>query len=131
MKVIFILASISRKGNHFLIVGIDRPLFIQREGSFLSYTRNKEKHHNIAVVKSTLKIPTRYNGAILIKMKGHHFRDQMEYFISNQHTKKGHDQNIHATDSIYNIKGKLTLHIIVVNFTNKHVTLNKGQCIGP
>ena len=35
----------------------DRQLFIQREGSFLPYTRNREGLHNIAVVKSTLNIP--------------------------------------------------------------------------
>ena len=30
----------------------DKQLFIQREGSFLTYTRNCEQQHNIAVVKS-------------------------------------------------------------------------------
>ena len=33
-------------------------------------------------------------------------------------------------DGIYNIKEKLTLHILVANYTNKHVKFNKGQCIG-
>ena len=97
----------------------DRHFFIQREGSFLTYTRNREEHHNIVVVKSTLKIPPRHNGAIPIRI-----------FISNQHTKKGLNPNIHVIDSIYNIKGKLTLHIIVANYTNKHINFNKGQCIG-
>ena len=54
----------------------------------------------------------------------------MAYFISNQHTKKGLNPNIHVIDSIYNIKGKSTLHIIVVNYTNKYITFNKGQCKG-
>ena len=65
-----------------------------------------------------------------INIKAHDLRDQVTYFISNQHTKKGLNPNIHVIDSIYNIKGKSTLHIIVVNYTNKHVTFNKGQCIG-
>ena len=34
---------------------VDKQLFIQREGSFLTYTRNCEQEHNIAVVKSPLK----------------------------------------------------------------------------
>ena len=54
----------------------------------------------------------------------------MVYFISNQYTKKGLDINIHVLDGIYNIKGKLTLYVMVANYTNKQVTFNKGQCIG-
>ena len=54
----------------------------------------------------------------------------MAYFISNQHIKKGLDPNINVIDGIYNIKGKSTLYIIVANYANKHVTFNKGQCIG-
>ena len=61
----------------------DRQLFIQWEGSFLTYTRNKEEHLNIAVVKSTQKIPPRHNGGIPIKIMGHSLRDQVAYFISN------------------------------------------------
>ena len=49
----------------------DKQLFIQREGSFLTYTRNCEQQHNIAVVKSTLTIPPRDNGIIPIIIKGH------------------------------------------------------------
>ena len=33
----------------------DKQLFIQRKGSFLTYTRNCEQQHNIAEVKSPLK----------------------------------------------------------------------------
>ena len=36
-----------------ILFGID----MQREGWFLTYTRNCEQQHNIAVVKSPLKIP--------------------------------------------------------------------------
>ena len=107
----------------------DKHLFIQREDSFLTYTRNSGDLHNIAVVKSTLKIPPRQKGAIPIRIKGHNIKDQVTYFISNQHTKKGLEPNIHVIDSIYNIKGKSTLCIIVANYTNKHVSLNKGQYI--
>ena len=82
------------------------------------------------MVKSTLQIPAKHNGAIPIRIKGHSLRHQMAYFISNQHTKKGLNPNTHATDGIYNIKGKLTLNIMVANYRNKHGTFNKGQCIG-
>ena len=33
-------------------------------------------------------------------------------------------------NGIYNIKDKLTIHILVVNYTNKYVTFNEEQCIG-
>ena len=54
----------------------------------------------------------------------------MGYFITNQQANKGLDPNIHVIDGIYNIKGRSTLHILVANYTNRHVTFNKGQCIG-
>ena len=85
--------------------------------------------HNVAIVKSTLKIPHRHNGAIPTRIKGHDLKDQVAYFISSQHTKNG-NPNIHVIDGIYNIKGNQTLYIMVVNYTNKHVPFNKGQCIG-
>ena len=64
---------------------LDKQLFIQREGSFLTYTRNCEQQHNIAVLKSPLKIPPRLNGAIPITSEGHNLKASMEYFITNQH----------------------------------------------
>ena len=63
-------------------------------------------------------------------IKGHNLKAPMGYFISNQHINKGLDPNIHVIDGIYNIKGRSHLHILVANYTNKHVTFNKGQCIG-
>ena len=54
----------------------------------------------------------------------------MAYFISSQHTKKALDPNIHVIDGIYDIKGKLTLYVIVANYTNRHVTFKKAQCLG-
>ena len=82
------------------------------------------------LVKSTLKIPPRHNGIIPITIKWHNLKASMGYFISNQHTNKGLDPKIHVIDGIYNIKGRSNLHILVANYTNKHVTLNKGLCIG-
>ena len=109
---------------------MDKQLFIHREGSFLTYTRNCEQQHNIALVKSSLKIPLRHNGIILVTIKGHNIKGPVGYFISNQHINRRLDPNIHVLDGIYNIKDKLTLHFLVANYTNKHVTFNKGHCIG-
>ena len=53
----------------------------------------------------------------------------MGYFISNQHISRRLDPSIHVIDGIYNIKDRLTLHIYVANYTNTHVTFNKGQGI--
>ena len=108
----------------------DKQLFIQKEGSILTCTRNSEQQHNIAVVKSTLKIPPRHNGIIPITIKGHNLKVSMEYFISYQQANKGLDPNIHVIDGIYNIKARSTLQVLVANYTNKHVTINKGWCIG-
>ena len=33
-------------------------------------------------------------------------------------------------DWTYNVKDKLTLHVLVANYTHKHVKFNKGQCTG-
>ena len=66
----------------------DKQLFIQREGSFLTYTRNCEQQHNIAVVKSPLKIPPRHNGIIPVTIKGHNLKAPVGYF-SNQHISTG------------------------------------------
>ena len=48
---------------------LDKQLFIQREGSFLTYTRNCEQQHNNAVVKSPFKIPPRHNEIIPLTIK--------------------------------------------------------------
>ena len=109
---------------------LDKQLFIKKEGSFLTYTRNYEQQNNIAVVKCPLKITPRHSGIIPITIKGHDLKTPVRYFISNQHVNKGLDPNIHVIDGIYNIKGRSTLHVLVANYTNKHVTFNKGQCIG-
>ena len=66
--------------------------------------------------------------AIQIKIKGSNLKDQVAYLISNQHTRKGLNLNIHVLGGFYNIKRKSTLYIMIAN---KHVTFNKGQYIGP
>ena len=61
----------------------DKNCYIQREGKFLTYTRNCEQKENIAVIKSTLKILPRHSGIIPIKIRGHIIKGHMTYFISD------------------------------------------------
>ena len=62
---------------------------------------------------------------------GHNLKARVEYFISNQHITKRLDPDIRVIDGIYNIKDKLNFkHVLVANYTNKHVTFIKGQWIG-
>ena len=104
---------------------------IHTEGnSILTYTRNCQQQHNDAVVKSPLKIPPMHNGIILVTIKGHNLKAPVGYFFSNQHINRKLDPNLHVLDGIYNIKEKSTLQILVANNTNKHVTFDKGLCIG-
>ena len=54
----------------------------------------------------------------------------MAYFISDQDSTKGKDPNINIINGIHNIKGKTSVNIPVSNYTNKHITFNKGQYVG-
>ena len=69
----------------------EKNCYIQKDGRFLTYTRNCEQKATIEIVKSTLKIPPRYNGIIPIKIKGHTIKGHMTYFISNQDSTRGKD----------------------------------------
>ena len=40
------------------------------------------------------------------------------------------DSNIHIINGIHKIKGKTSVNILVSNYTNKHITFNKGEYIG-
>ena len=53
----------------------------------------------------------------------------MAYFISNQDSTKGKDPNINIVNGIHNIKGKTSINILVSNYTNKHITFNKGEYV--
>ena len=65
-----------------------------------------------------------------IKIKGHTIQGHMAYFISNQDSKKGRDPNINIIDGIHNIKGKTYVDVFISNYTNKHITFNKGEYVG-
>ena len=40
------------------------------------------------------------------------------------------DLNINIINGIHDIKGKTSVNILVLNYTNKHITFNKGEYVG-
>ena len=54
----------------------------------------------------------------------------MAYFITDENSTKGRDPNINIINGIHKIKGKTSVNILVSNYTNKHITFNKGEYIG-
>ena len=77
-----------------------------------------------------LKILPWHNGVVPIKISGPIIEEQMAYFITNDNTTKGRDPNINIINSIHKIKGKTSVNILVSNYTNKHITFNKGEYVG-
>ena len=107
----------------------EKNCYIQRDGRFLTYMRTCEQKATIGIVKSALKIPPRHNGIIPIKIKGHTIKGHMGYFTSNRNSSKGKDPNINIINGIHNIKGKTSVNILMLNYTNKHITFNKGEYV--
>ena len=60
---------------------MDKNCYIQREGKFLTYTRNCEQKATIGVVKLTLKIPPRLSGVVPIKITGQAIKEHMAYLL--------------------------------------------------
>ena len=54
----------------------------------------------------------------------------MAYFITDDNTTKGRDPNINIINGIHKIKGKTSVNVLVSNYTNKHITFNKGEYVG-
>ena len=104
--------------------------YIQKDGKFLTYTRNCEQKVTIDIVKLTLRIPPRHKGVVPIKITGQALREHMAYFITNDDSTKGKDPNINIINGLHDIKGKTSVNVLVSNYTNKHVTLNKVEYIG-
>ena len=84
----------------------DKNCYTQKDGKFLTYTRNCEQKATIGTVKSTFKILPRHNGVIPIKITGQGIKEQMAYFITGEDSTKGRDPNINIINDINNIKGK-------------------------
>ena len=108
----------------------EKNCYIQRDGKFLTYTRNSEQKATIGTVTSSLKIHPRHNGIIPIKITGPVSEGHMAYFITNDNSTKGRGPNINIINDIQSIKGKTSVNVLVSNYTNKHFTFNKGENIG-
>ena len=102
--------------------------YIQKRGRFLTYTRNCEHKASVATVKSALKIPSRHNGIIPIKIKRHAIKGHMAYFISDQDSKKGKTYTS-LMESITSKKEHMLMFLFQTT-SNKHITFNKREYVG-
>ena len=99
-----------------------------------SFTHATTQNATVGTVKSTLKIPPRHNGVIPIKISRQQLTTDTAHFVTDDSTHKRKDPNINIIDGIHNIKDKTTIHMIVSNYTNKHLTFHKGEylrCLEP
>ena len=65
-----------------------------------------------------------------INISGLIIEEQMAYFITDDNTTKGRDPNINIINGIHKIKGRTFVNILVSNYTNKHLTFHKVECVG-
>ena len=103
----------------------EKNCYIQRDGKFLTYTRNCEQKATIGTVKSSLKIPPRHNGVIPIKITGPVIKEHMAYFITNDNSTNGRDPNINIINCIHSIEGKkhlLTSLYLITKISTSHST---------
>ena len=54
----------------------------------------------------------------------------MAYFISDQDSKKGKTPAYTSLMGSITSKGKTCINVLISNYTNKHITFNKGECVG-
>ena len=121
----------TKENSHCHMLGTKRRTAIFRRMAVFSHkTQNCEQKVTIGIVKSTLKIPSRHNSIIPIKIKGNSFARQTACFISDQELTKEKDPSINIVNRIHKIKGWWSVNILVSNYSNKHVMFNKGEYIG-
>ena len=108
----------------------DQQCYIQCNGRFLAFTHTTTQKAMVGTVKSTLKIPPRHNRVVLIKISGQQLTTDTAHFVTDDSMHKGKDPNINIIDGIHKIKDRSTIHMIVSNYTNKHLTFHKGEYLG-
>ena len=69
----------------------EKKCYIQRDGTFLKYTRNGEQKATIDIVQLTLKILPSHNCVVPIKITGQTMTEHMAYFITDLDSIKGRD----------------------------------------
>ena len=129
MELIFGI-DIQRKFSISYACDKEKNCYIQKEGKFLTYTKNGEQKATVGTVKSTLKILPQHNGVVPIKISGPIIEEQMAYLITDDNTTKGRDSNINIINGIHKIKCRTSVNILVSNYTNKHLTFHKGEYVG-
>ena len=102
---------------------------MQWNGKFLTFTHATNQKATIGTIKSALKIPPRHNGVVLIKISQPLITTHTAHFVTDDSTPKGRDPNINIIDGIHKIKDRLTVNILISNYTNKHLTFNKGNTL--
>ena len=122
--------DIHKKSYIFYAWDKDKNCYIQKEGKFLTYTRNCEQKVTIGVAKLTLKIPPRHYGVVPVKTTGQAIMENVAYFITDEDSTKGRDPNINIINGIHNIKGKTSVNVLVSNYANKHIKIHKCEHIG-
>ena len=65
-----------------------------------------------------------------IKISGLIIEEHMAYFIMDDNTSKGRDPNVNIISGVHKIKDRTSLNVLVSNYTNKHLTLHKGEYVG-
>ena len=96
----------------------------------MTFTHANTQKATISTVKSTLKIPPRHNGVVLIKISGLLITTHTVHFVMDDSTPKGRDPIINIIDGIHKIKDRTMVNILISNYTNKHLTFHKGEYIG-
>ena len=104
--------------------------YIQQNGRFLAFTHATTQKATIGTIKSTLKIPPRHNGVVLIKISGPLITTDTAHFVTDDSTPKRTDPNINIIDSIHKIKDRSTVNVLISDYTNEHLTFHKGEYIG-
>ena len=59
-----------------------------------------------------------------------YIKEHMAYFITDEDSTKGRNPNTNIINGIHNIKGRTSVSVLVSNYTNKHITFNKGEYVG-
>ena len=96
----------------------------------MTFTHTNTHKATIGTVKSTLKIPPRHNDVVPIKISGPLITTHTAHFITDDSTPKGRDPNINITDGHSPDQDRTSVHILISNYTNKHLTFHKGEYIG-
>ena len=96
----------------------------------MTFTHANTQKTTIGTVKSTLKIPSRHNGVVPIKISGPLITTHTAHFVMDDSTPKGRDPNFNIIDGIHKIKDRTMVNILISNYTNKHLTFHKGEYIG-